>query len=363
MRTWKELSVKEQIGQRFIVGFLEPELTEECKAFLAEYKVGNIILFARNAVSRVQLTRLCREIHEEIMKNTGIPPFICIDQEGGKVTRLPEDCVNIPGAAEMAAAGEESIYEAGRLTGRELKEVGVNFNLAPVLDVNSNPLNPIIGDRSYSSDPVMAGKCAMAMAKGLTDEGILACGKHFPGHGDTSTDSHLTLPMVPKTREELEKTELVPFRYAASEGIPAIMTTHILFPEMNGEREGWDDVTKRVVPLASNAAGKAVKQVPATMSKVMITELLREEIGFDGLVLSDCLEMKAISDFYGVVEGSLAAMQAGVDLVLVSHTRDWQKQGMEQIRKALAEGELPEENMQKSLERILAYKEKYLKEV
>lgn len=337
MKKYDELSVRERIGQRLVVGFLETELTEEFRSFLKEYKIGNIILFSRNAQNRQQLKRLCEDIQEEVLKNTGLPAFICIDQEGGNTTRLPKDCLNIEGAAALASRkNPRLIYEAGRATGGELRSVGVNFNLAPVLDVNSNPENPIIGDRSYSSDPKEAGIYAMEMAKGLMDEGILCCGKHFPGHGDTSTDSHLTLPMVPKNREELEKTELVPFRYAIEKGIPAIMTTHILFPQINKETEG---------------------DIPATMSKQIVSGLLREELGFRGLVLSDCLEMKAIAKFYGISKGCLEAMKAGVDMVLISHTREYAEKAYITVEEAYNSGKLDEENMKQSLERILRAKE------
>lgn len=189
------------------------------------------------------------------------------------MTRLPESCINVPGSMALAATGDpETTYLAGKLTGEELRSLGVNFNLAPSVDVNCNPANPIIGVRSYGDTPATVAKYAAGMIRGLQDGGVLCLAKHFPGHGDTSLDSHLTLPCVDKPRDELERMELAPFRAAIADGVPAIMTAHILFPAL-------DD-----------------SGVPATMSRRIVTGLLRGEMSFTGLVTSDCMEMPGCAE-------------------------------------------------------------------
>ena len=286
---------REQIGQRLVTGFPGTELTEDFRRMVREYKISNVILFRENITDCAQLKQLCGEIQALVRRETGHGAFITADQEGGLVTRLPGDAVNVPGAMAIAATGDpENAYRAGLLTGRELRALGVNFDLAPSVDVNSNPENPVIGARSYGDTPQEVSRYANRMIRGLLDGGVLCSAKHFPGHGDTDTDSHLALPCVDKSMEELERTELLPFREAVRAGVPAVMTTHILFPQLEPEH------------------------LPATMSRRIMTGLLREQMGFDGLIVSDCMEMRAIKDHFGTVNGVVAAMAAGVDLVFIS---------------------------------------------
>ena len=250
----------ERIGQRLVTGFPGTALTPELVQVVKEYKIGNIILFRENIASADQLRTLCADLQTLIRSETGHDAFIMIDQEGGAVTRLPESCINVPGSMALAATGDpETTYLAGKLTGEELRSLGVNFNLAPSVDVNCNPANPIIGVRSYGDTPATVAKYAAGMIRGLQDGGVLCLAKHFPGHGDTSLDSHLTLPCVDKPRDELERMELAPFRAAIADGVPAIMTAHILFPAL-------DD-----------------SGVPATMSRRIVTGLLRGEMSFTAL--------------------------------------------------------------------------------
>ncbi len=218
------------------------------------------------------------------------------------VTRLTDDATNMPGAMAIAATGNpENAYTAGRITAAELQALGIDFDLAPVMDVNSNPQNPVIGVRSYADNPETVARFALRMMQGLLDGGVLCAAKHFPGHGDTSLDSHLSLPTVDKSLAALEAVELVPFKAAISAGIPAIMTSHILFPQLEKDT------------------------LPATMSRAIITGLLKESLGFKGLVISDCMEMAAIKQFYGTVEGTIAALVAGVDLVFISIRMLWHR--------------------------------------
>ena len=330
------MTLKEQIGQRLMTGFHGTELTDDYRRVVREYKIANVILFRENIESCAQLKRICGEIQQLVRAETGHSAFIAIDQEGGIVSRLPADGVNVPGAMAIAASGDpENAYRAGLLTGRQLKGLGVNFDFAPVADVNTSAANPVIGARSYGDDPQEAGRYVCQMIRGLTDGGVLSSAKHFPGHGDTDVDSHLALPKVDKSREELERAELIPFRMAVAAGVPAIMTSHILFPQIEPE------------------------YLPATMSRRILTGILREELGFEGLIVSDCMEMLAIRDHFGSVKGTVAAMGAGVDLVLITHSTLVSGEAAEAVAQAVAEGRVDAAEMKRSAERVLEYKKKW----
>ena len=297
------MDIREKIGQRLVFGFPGTTIPAEFAALVREYKIGNVILFRYNIESLPQLARLCADIQELIRGATGRDAFITIDQEGGMVTRLPWDAVNVPGSMALAATGKpENAVLAAEITARQLRGVGVNFNLAPDLDVNSNPMNPVIGVRSFGDDPQSVALFGAKAVEGYKNGGMLCCGKHFPGHGDTAVDSHIGLPCIEKTMDELEACELISFRAAIKAGIPAIMSSHILFP--NIEPNG----------------------VPATMSRTIMHGLLRETLGFDGLILSDCMVMDAIRRHYGTAHGVVEAMRAGVDMVFVSSNADLQRE-------------------------------------
>lgn len=317
------------MGQHLVTGFEGPAMTPEFIEQVREWKIGNVILFENNVVNCEQLRKLCADITRLITEETGIPPFITIDQEGGAVSRLKEDAAIFPGAMAVAAAGKpENARIAGRITGLELRSLGVNFDYAPVADVNNNPRNPVIGVRSYGDDPEKAAEYVIEMMRGLTEGGVLSSLKHFPGHGDTAVDSHLGLPKVDKSLEELEKCELLPFRRAIEAGAPAVMTAHILYPQLEPD------------------------DIPATMSRRIITGLLREKLGFDGLVVSDSMMMAAIAKYYGRLEGTLAAVRAGVDLVIVSHDAVLTGKAVAMLEQTVADD--PE--VKASTERILDFK-------
>ncbi len=325
-----------ELGQHFMVGFDGPELTPELERYLAEYKIGNIILFKRNVQDNAQLRRLCGDIQRCVKKSTGRSALIAIDQEGGRVVRLADDAVNIPGAMAMAAAGgPELTRRAGQMTGRQLRAVGVNFDFAPDMDVNCNADNPVIGVRSYGDTPEQVSAYGAEMLRGLQEEGVLACAKHFPGHGDTSTDSHVGLPVVTKPAERLRRTELPPFVRAAEDGVAGIMTAHVIFPELEPDR------------------------LPATMSRNIITGLLRNELGYGGLVVTDCMEMAAIATYYGTARGAVSALRAGADIVLVSHTPEAAKEAIRAAEAAVLDGTISRDELHRSTDRILRTKEEY----
>lgn len=331
------MDLKYLVGQRLVCGFEGTEMSQDFIRLVKEYGLGNVILFQRNIESMTQVKKLCADIQRLVKKETGHYAFIAIDQEGGTVTRLSKDACNVPGAMAVAATGNPKNAEVlAEITANELKYLGINFNLAPVMDVNNNPNNPIIGVRSYGDTAETVMKYGVAALQGYQKEKVLCCAKHFPGHGDTAVDSHLGLPIIDKTLEELEKMELVPFRAVIENGIPAVMSSHILFPKLEPDN------------------------VPCTMSKRIITGILKQRIGFQGLVLSDCVEMDAIRKYYGTSKGIVAAMSAGVDMVFVSHTAEVQEKGFQAVYKAIEDKELSLEEMQRVADKIISFKEKYI---
>jgi beta-N-acetylhexosaminidase len=227
-----------------------------------------------------------------------LPPLIAIDQEGGRVARLGAPVLLLPPMARLSALGDADLTRrAGALLGRQLAALGFSMDFAPVLDVNTNPHNPVIGDRAFGDRPEVVIEQALAFAEGLGSAGILACGKHFPGHGDTDLDSHLALPRLTHTRARLDAVELAPF--AAARGrLPAVMTAHVVFEALAPDR-------------------------PATLAPAVVRDLLRGELGYDGVVISDDLEMRAIADHYGVEQAACMAIEAGCDVLLICSRVDW----------------------------------------
>jgi beta-N-acetylhexosaminidase len=322
-----------KLGQRIGIGFSGSKVSEELRRHVREYKTGNIILFRDNMESASQIRTLCRDIQELVQTETGQPALIAVDQEGGHVYRLPAGMVNVPGAMALAASGETgNVALAARITAAELRRVGINLNMAPVLDINCNKDNPVIGSRSFGVRAEDVSKYAIATVKAFIEEGLMCCGKHFPGHGDTSVDSHLDLPSLDRSVRELEERELVPFKAAVEAGIPAIMTSHILFPQIDN--------------------------LPATMSGKILKGLLREKLGFNGVIISDAMEMNAIKSYYGVPKGCVMALDAGVDIVYICHEPDIDE-SLAEISAAFKNGRFNSADFDASVERILTCKKRY----
>ena len=325
----EKMTVEELAGQMLVCGFSGTELTDDFENFLRQYKIGGVILFSGNMRNLQQTRRLCSDIQKVVKETTGFPAFICTDQEGGAITRLPPDFKKLPGAYELASYGSpELVYRAGRLTAKELLLCGINVDFAPIADINSNPNNPIIGRRSYGSSPNKVSIYSGRMMAGLISGGVLCAVKHFPGHGDTDTDSHLGLPKVNKTYKDLADFELKPFKAAVDGGVPIVMTAHILFPQIDND-------------------------YPATMSKKILTDILRTDMGFDGLIITDDLEMAAIRKHYGLVNGALSAVNAGADLLCLSVYSD----GGSDICRALA-ANIDRRRLELSVQRIIAAKKR-----
>jgi beta-N-acetylhexosaminidase len=285
-------TLKEKVGQMFIVGLQGKSLTREEKQVVKHYPFGGFILFSHNCCEPGQILSLCRALWE--ISNAS-PPFIAIDQEGGRVHRLPKPFIHLPPAARIGETGDRNLaYRAARATAEELASVGINLDFAPVLDVNSNPKNPVIGDRSFASDPRTVTEFSERWIQGLRDGGIIPCGKHFPGHGDTDKDSHLDLPVVDRPRDDLWKVELPPFVSACRNGIESLMTAHVVYRALD-------------------------PSFPATLSRNIVTGLLREDLNYHGVVFGDDMEMKAISGHYGEEEAVALCAYAGIDMMLFCH--------------------------------------------
>jgi beta-N-acetylhexosaminidase len=284
--------LRKKLGQMFMIGIQGEALVPDEQLIIEQCGFGGFILFDRNCREPKQILSLCRELW---VTGTELSPFIGIDQEGGRVHRLPPPFTHFPPAAALGRTGSaELAYKVGSATARELSAVGINLNFAPVLDVHSNPGNPVIGDRSLSSEPEEVIRLGGEIVRGLREGGIIPCGKHFPGHGDTDKDSHLDLPMVEKSVAELKSVELPPFVHVCGQGIETLMTAHVVYRALDPE-------------------------FPATLSEKIVTGMLRQDFGYDGVVFSDDMEMKAISADYRNEEAAERAVRAGVDILLYCH--------------------------------------------
>lgn len=320
----------------FICGFNALTPNEHANILIDQYQVGGICYFRRNVRTLPQLAELSESLQQLASSSQKLPLLISIDQEGGMVARIDHEGISrIPGNMALGAAGSaEDSYRVAQIGARELRSLGVNMNFAPCLDVNNNPRNPVIGVRSFSEDPQAVAALGTAAIKGYQEEGVSATAKHFPGHGDTSVDSHLGRASVPHDMERLRSVELYPFAQAIKAGVDAIMTAHVSFPAIESS------------------------DLPATLSHAVLTGLLREEMGFEGLIVTDCLEMHAISKEYGIPEGAIRAIEAGADCVLVSHTLSEQTAAITAVIEAVQSGRLSMNLIDRSVERILALKER-----
>lgn len=330
------MTLREKLGQLLMFGFPSTELDSDALRLIQEYKAGNIILFSHNVESPAQMRTLCETLQRHIQAATGIPALIGIDQEGGVVSRMPPNAVSFPSAMAVAATQRaEYARTAALYTARELAALGVNCNLAPVLDINTNAQNPVIGVRAYGSTPQQVTPFALAALDGHLQAGVLPVVKHFPGHGDTAVDSHLGLPCVEKTLDALLHCELVPYIQAIAAGAPAVMAAHILFPAIE------------------------LSNVPASMSPAILRGLLRETLHFDGLIVSDCFEMGAVQDHYGTPEGFVAALKAGLDLGCISHTPALALRALELAYAAAEDGSLPMARIDDAVQRVLRAKQRF----
>lgn len=328
------LSLEEKAAQMVMIDIPGLELSAETRAHLGRHPFNGVILFAKNVRDRQQVVRLV----EDIRAACAHQPLLTVDQEGGLVDRFRfSDMSLTPGNMALSATGDtECTRQAHRIMGAELKALGIDLDFAPCLDVNNNPLNPIIGVRSFGEDPHLVARHGKAAIEGLREGGVGSTAKHFPGHGDTSLDSHIALPTVTKSREELEAIELVPFRAAVEAQVDAIMTAHMTFPALD-PRPG----------------------IPATLSHPTLTGLLREEMGYQGVIFTDSMAMQAVADHFGVAEGAVLSVEAGADVVLACGTFEDQVTTVQALVDAVRSGRLTEARLDESVRRIFALKSRY----
>ncbi|KZT24916.1 glycoside hydrolase family 3 protein [Neolentinus lepideus HHB14362 ss-1] len=327
-----------EIGQHFVFGFHGYDVSEDVERLIREYYVGNIILMKRNVQSFEQVRSLTLKL-QQIAKDAGHerPLMIGTDQENGLVSAFskPEAGTQFPGAMTIAAtASSELAEQVAFASGRELRLAGINWTYAPVCDVNSEARNPVIGVRSFGDDPKEVAKYAGAVSRGFTKARVASSLKHFPGHGDTHVDSHLALPVISKSLESLSATELVPFTSLIPD-VASIMTGHMALPQLTGTA------------------------TPASLSRSITTDLLRSNLGYSGVIVTDCLEMAAVAAEYGIDNGAVMALEAGADVVMICHTLERQVGAVEKTYEAVREGRLSVEELKRGGERVRRMKERF----
>ncbi|KAI9743394.1 MAG: hypothetical protein M1818_003241 [Claussenomyces sp. TS43310] len=338
---WSEDELRRNVGQLFIVGFDGQTPNVHIRTLIQTYHVGAVVLFSRNISSASQLLSLTQDL-QNLAKDSGHkqPLLIGIDQENGLVTNIkPPIASQLPGSMALGATGDaKDAYETALATGEMLSYFGINMNYAPVADINSEPSNPVIGVRSPADVPEMVGRLVSAQVKAFREQGIVPCIKHFPGHGDTAVDSHYGLPVSNKSKTQLEECELVPFRRAVAEGVEAVMTAHIALPCLDED------------------GGNAL---PASLSREAMN-VLRKDLGYDGMVVSDCLEMDGVRKTFGTETGAVMALKTGSDCAMICHTPKVQMGAIEEVISAVKSGELSQASLEASVARVTRVKGKFL---
>lgn len=326
-----EKALQTQVGQLIVGGFHGPRVPEDFRSLIRSGVVGGVILFKENLGGLLE----CASMLEELQREAPSPLWTAIDQEGGRVQRLEPPFLQLP---PMRWVGDRHDARLARRIGVLLAEglaaLGFRQDYAPVLDVDTNPANPVIGDRSFSRDPVRVAELGAALIEGLQNGGVAACGKHFPGHGDTNKDSHFELPRLDHDLSRLRAVELVPFQRAAEVGVASIMTAHVLFPSLDPDH-------------------------PASLSEKIIEPLVRGELGYDGVVVSDDLEMKAVADHYGIEDSAVRAIRAGCDQLLICHEPALQEAAHRAIVQAVQDGSLPRARVEQAAARVAVMQARY----
>lgn len=323
------------VSQSIMLRFEGPVFTDDAREVFREIRPGGVLFFGDNITSREQVHDLTTQLQAEA-KNLGMPPLlIAADQEGGIVSRFSADFVTVPGAMALAASSNpDDIGAASRITALQLREVGINVNFAPSVDVNNNPANPVIRTRSFGDTPEQVISSLESVYRAQEAARVMTTVKHFPGHGDTNVDSHLGLPTIPYERDRIDAVELAPFRAAVELGIPAVMSAHILFPALDPDS-------------------------PATLSRAILTDLLREGMGFNGLIFTDSMSMRAISERYGTAESSVLAKLAGVDVLEANEPLATQRMRHQALLEALESGRIQQAALEATADRLDAARERY----
>ena len=327
-------ALRRRLGQLVIAGFAGRTMPVELRALAREFDLGGVILFARNIEAPMQVAELAGEARE---LPTELSPWVSIDQEGGRVQRLRAPCTEWPAVASLGRSGDPGLARRfGRALARELRCLGITLDYAPVLDVNTNPNNPVIGDRAPAADPAQVATLGAAVIRALQGAGVAACGKHFPGHGDTDLDSHEALPVVEHDRGRLDEVELRPFRAAIEAEVAALMTAHVQYPALD-------------------------ESSPATLSHAVVSELLRGDLGFHGWIVTDDLTMGAITADHEVPDAAVDALCAGCDSVLLCDPDpEAQAAVIERLIRAVEDETLSQSRVEDALRRQRRAKERFL---
>ena len=318
------------LGQLFMVGIPHPTLDSDSRKLLHKLRPGGVILFRRNYTSPDALATLCAELHSLFPASASL---IALDHEGGRVHRLAPPFTHFPPAASLGRIASAALaHRVGQAIGQELSSVGIDVDFAPVLDILTNPHNTVIGDRAFAADADLVGLLGCAFTRGLREGGVLPCGKHFPGHGATAVDSHDELPRDERTESELLRIDLSPFRQAVAEQIEMLMTAHVLYSALDPD-------------------------FPATLSPSIIDGLLRRRLGFQGVVITDDLEMGAIVRHFTVEQAAVDALRAGADVLLICHSLDRAIAARDACARALHDGALSHQRVEQARQRIAALKQ------
>nr|WP_117387191.1 beta-N-acetylhexosaminidase [Ruminiclostridium cellobioparum] len=329
------MTLEEKVGQLVIVGVDGYENDEHSKQLMEKYHAGGFILFKKNIQDSAQLLTLLNSLKETNAALNKVPMFLSVDEEGGRVSRLPDEFKKFPSNKVIGQKNDSSLsYQIGNILGRELSSFGFNMDFAPVVDINSNPKNPVIGDRSFGTTAGLVSRLGIETMKGIRAENVISVVKHFPGHGDTSVDSHVGLPRVNHDLKRLESFELVPFKAAIENSVDAIMIAHILLPKLDPEN-------------------------PASFSKAVITDLLRTDMNFNGVVITDDFTMGAIEKNYDMGGAAVKSIQAGADIVLVCHGFDKQETVIKALLAAAQTGQISTGRLDGSVYRVLELKQRY----
>lgn len=330
----KSMSLSEKIGQMIIVGADGYEIDDHAKQMIEKYHVSGFVLFKQNIKSADQMLGLLHSLKSANTVNK-VPLFLSVDEEGGRVSRMPAELVKIPGSGAIGKINNSNFsFDIGSVIAEEIKMFGYNMDFGPVLDINSNPKNPVIGDRSFSSSPGIVSKLGVQTMKGIRSKNVIPVVKHFPGHGDTSVDSHIGLPRVYNDMKRLQSFELIPFAEAIKNGADAVMVAHILLPKIDSA-------------------------YPASFSKTLITGVLRQSMKFQGVVITDDMTMGAIIKNYNMADAAVKSVNAGSDIVLVCHEFSKETTVIQALTKAAQTGVIPIKRIDESVYRILKLKQKY----
>lgn len=330
----ENMTIDDKIGQMLIVGLEGYEMDENARTMIEKNHIGGFILYGSNVENSSQLLSLINTLKRANAANR-ISLFISVDEEGGRISRMPKGFRKLPSNREIGKQNSADLSRRiGRLLADEVKAFGYNMDYAPVLDINSNPKNPVIGDRAFGSKSEIVSKLGVETMKGIQEGGVIPVVKHFPGHGDTSVDSHIGLPQVENDLERLKSFELIPFEQAIKNGADAIMVAHILLPKLDEEN-------------------------PATLSKAIISDLLRKQLDFDGVVITDDMTMGAIIENYDIGSAAVKSVAAGSDIVLVAHGYDNGSKVLGSLKDAVSSGLISEARINESVYRILKLKRKY----